>query len=64
MISNAYVAMRGSYVALKSSIGGLVLNSDMSVSAFLKGGEIINIMFVVGGYRDLNTFLQDCRKGE
>ena len=45
-------------MALKSSIGGLVLNCDMSVSAFLQGGAIINVMALVAGYHNVNDFIK------
>ena len=39
--------MQGYYISLKSCLAGLALVSDMTVSCFLRGGELANIVFEV-----------------
>lgn len=53
--------MRGYYMSLRSCMAGLTLNCDMTVTAFLMGGEMINVMFHVAGYRDLKSFVDDAK---
>ena len=50
-LSTAYSARRGYYAGLKTCLAGLVFVSDMAVSCFLNGGEMINVMWHTGGYR-------------
>lgn len=53
--------MRGYYVSLKPCLAGLVLVSDMTVTCFLNGGEMVNLMFQLAGYRTLQEFVTACR---
>lgn len=59
-LSPAYVAMRGFYSGLKSCMAGLVLVSDMAVTGFLASGQMINVMYQIGGYNSFQAFLEDC----
>ena len=43
---NGLKAIQGYYSALKSCAAGLVMVSDLAVSAFLESGEMINLMMV------------------
>lgn len=54
-----YVAMRGYYAGLKSCLAGLVLVCDMSVSCFLTGGEMVNLMWQTGGYNSKEVFVRE-----
>jgi hypothetical protein len=58
-LSKAYTAMRGYYAGLKTCMAGLVFVSDMSVSCFLAGGEMINMMWQAGGYNSFQDMLRD-----
>ena len=58
-LSKAYTAMRGYYAGLKTCMAGLVLVSDMSVSCFLAGGEMINMMWQAGGYSSFQDMLKE-----
>ena len=51
--------MRGYYAGLKTCMAGLVLVTDMSVSAFLSGGNMVELMCNVGGYRSVDDMLRD-----
>jgi hypothetical protein len=55
-----YHAMRGYFAGLKFNMSGLSLVSDMSVSCFLAGGEMVNLMWMVGGFRSLEDFVREC----
>ena len=52
-LSSEYYCIRGYQASLRCSLAGLTLNIDMSVSAFLKGGRIIDLMWQV---HELLTF--------
>ena len=54
--------MRGYYAGLKSCLAGLTLVSDMTVTCFLVGGPIINVMYAAAGYKSANDFLQDTQR--
>jgi hypothetical protein len=58
-LSPAYTAMRGYYAGLKTCMAGLVLVCDMSVSCFLSGGEMINMLWQAAGYRSFNDMMQE-----
>lgn len=51
--------MQGYYAGLKCTVAGLYLVSDMSVSCFLTGGHMVNVMWQVGGYRNLEDMMRD-----
>jgi hypothetical protein len=53
--------MRGYYAALKSCLAGLTLVSDMSVTCFLQGGQMINIMIYAAEFRNKEAFLRECQ---
>lgn len=57
-LAPGYVAMRGYYAGLKICLAGLCLVSDMSVSCFLAGGPMIEIMAQSGGFRDVKDMIQ------
>lgn len=54
-----YVAMRGYYAGLKCCLAGLVLVCDMSVSCFLTGGEMVNLMWQTSGFNSKETFVRE-----
>ena len=58
-LSPAYNAQRGYYAGLKTCMAGLVLVSDMSVSCFLNGGPLIDIMSICAGYRSVAEMYTD-----
>jgi hypothetical protein len=62
-LSPAYSAQCGYYAGLKSCMAGLVLVSDMSVSCFLNGGRLMDIMWSCGGFRDFEDMLNIAKKG-
>ena len=56
-LNAAYVAIRGYYSSLKSCMGGLAMVSDMSVSCFLEGGEMVQMMMTLGEFRYAYVYL-------
>ena len=56
-LNAAYVAIRGYYSSLKSCMGGLAMVSDMSVSCFLEGGEMVQMMMTLGEFRYACVYL-------
>ena len=48
-----YIFKKGYKASLKSCVGGLALMVDMAVTCFLKGGELVKLMALVLGYRDV-----------
>lgn len=58
-LSAAYSAQRGYFVGLKTCMAGLVLVSDMSVSCFLNGGPLVEIMWTCAGYRSKAEMFAD-----
>eukprot|EP01042_Synura_sphagnicola_P000316 gene316-329_t len=61
-LSSAYCARRGYYAALKSCLAGLVLVCDMSVTSFLQGGDLVDLMVLTTRSRDLTHFLHDASR--
>ena len=57
----AYQALKGYYVGLKTCLAGLTLVSDMNVTCFLAAGEMVNLMWQAGGFRDFTSFYGACR---
>ncbi len=57
---NAYACMRGYFLGLKACLGGLFVNCDMSVSCFLAGGSMIDLMGLAGGFRSPEDFIKEC----
>ena len=51
--------MHGYYASLKSCMAGLVLVSDMTVSAFCMGGELVNLMCAAGDYPNVDQMIRD-----
>lgn len=51
--SSAYLGRLGYTASLKCCLSGLLLVSDVSVSCFLKGGNLIELMAAIGGFRDV-----------
>ena len=60
-LSPAYNAQRGYYAGLKTCMAGLVLVSDMSVTCFLAGGPVIDVMWHCMGYRSLEEMLDESK---
>ncbi len=50
----------GYYYSLKAVASGLVLMSEVSVNCFLKGGKLIDLMAVVGGFRSVDEMYRSC----
>ena len=61
--TGVYKALKGYYVGLKTCLAGLVLVSDLNVTCFLACGEMINLMWQAGGFRDFQGFLRACQDG-
>jgi hypothetical protein len=61
-VAPAYVAMRGYTVGLKCCLAGLTLVSDMTVSVFLTGGPLMNVVAEVVGKHSVESFLDDARR--
>jgi len=61
-LGGAYVASRGYFAGLKACLAGLVLVCDMSVTAFLTGGPLIDVMATVANYNQTRQFLEDSRR--
>ena len=59
-LNAAYVAIRGYYSSLKSCMGGLAMVSDMSVSCFLEGGEMVQMMMTLGEFRYAYACIHVC----
>ncbi len=58
-LSPAFIGMLGYYASLKAVMSGLVLVSDISVTCFLTGGNLVDIMCGIGGYRNQQDMLDD-----
>lgn len=52
----SYISMKGYYSSFKSCMAGLVLVSDISVSAFLSGGDLISLMMQCAGATNRDAF--------
>lgn len=61
--TGVYKALKGYYVGLKTCLAGLVLVSDLNVTCFLACGEMINLMWQAGGFRDFQDFHRACQNG-
>ena len=62
-ISPIYTCTRGYYVGLKTCMAGLVLVTDMVVSVFLAGGDMISLMVASGGYQNVTDLCADAARG-
>lgn len=60
-LSPAYNAQRGYYAGLKTCMAGLVLVSDMSVSCFLAGGPMLDVMWHCMGFRSLAEMVEESK---
>lgn len=61
-LGGGYVALRGTYSSIRSCLAGLVLCADMTVSCFLYGGSLIDVMWCAANYRNADAFLKDVRE--
>jgi hypothetical protein len=59
-LSAPYVARLGYNTALKICMSGLCLMSEISVSCFLQGGRLIDVMAAVGNFHDINDMVRSC----
>eukprot|EP01041_Mallomonas_annulata_P003861 gene3861-7706_t len=50
---------RGFHCSLKSCLAGLVLVSDMSVTSFICAGEMVNAMYLAGGFRSVEDMARE-----
>ena len=62
IVAPGYIAIRGYTLGLKSCLAGLTLVSDMTVSVFLSGGPLINIVMDVCGFNNSQRFLDETRR--
>lgn len=61
-INRSYVALRGYYASLKACMAGLVLVCDMSVSCFLSGGPMVEVMCHAGGFNNVRDMTDSARE--
>ncbi len=62
-LQRGIVALQGYYAALKTSCSGLLLVSDLAVTAFLKSGDLISVMSNALEMRR-EGFIEMCRAGK
>ena len=58
-LNDAFKAMLGYYASLKVCKSGLLLVADISVTCFLSGGPLINVMAALGGYRNVQEMVTE-----
>ena len=56
-----HTAKRGYYAGLKTCLAGLVLVCDMSVSCFLSGGPMVNVLWHAGEYRSFEDMVSEAK---
>ena len=61
-VADGYVALRGYTVGLRSCLAGLTLVSDMTVSVFLNGGPVLNVVGQACGFDDIHRFLKEIER--
>lgn len=61
-MDSAYVALTGYSASLKMTLPGLVVISDMSLSVFLASGELVNLMWTIGGFSSLQDMLREAER--
>jgi hypothetical protein len=61
-VAPAYVALRGYTVGLKCCLAGLTLVSDMTVSVFLAGGPLVNVVSQALDFPSFDAFVSDARR--
>jgi hypothetical protein len=61
-LAPGFIAKKGYSAAMKTCLAGLVLVCDMVVSAFLAGGEMIELMRVTGEFRNVDEMMQACNR--
>ena len=61
-LGGGYTALRGTYSSIRSCLAGLVLCADMSVSCFLTGGNLINVMWSCALYNNADAMLKDAKE--
>lgn len=62
-LSNILVGRKGYYASLKICKAGLVMVSDISFTAFLMGGPVINFVAKSGNYRNQDDLAEDAKRG-
>ena len=62
VLGECYTCYRGSHSTLKSCLAGLVFCTDMTVSCFLNGGPLINVMFEAAKYKNAEAMIDDIKK--
>lgn len=60
-LTPAFKAMLGYYSSLKAVKAGLVLVSDISVTSFMTGGSLIEVMAALGGYRSVQDMERESK---
>eukprot|EP01034_Spumella_vulgaris_P023600 gene23599-29836_t len=63
-LSPAFVGLLGYYASLKACVSGLVLVADISVTCFLTGGKLVDIMASLGGYRGVGDMAEDSKSAQ
>lgn len=59
-MSPGFIARLGYYASLKCCMSGLCLMSEISVSCFLKGGNLLNLMAAIGNFRNIEDMARAC----
>lgn len=59
-MSPGFIARLGYYASLKCCMSGLCLMSEISVSCFLQGGNLLNLMVVIGNFRNIDDMVRAC----
>ncbi len=59
----AYIGRLGYYYSLKVCVSGLVLQSEVSVNCFLKGGKLIELMAMIAGTQSVEDLYRQTSAG-
>jgi hypothetical protein len=59
-LSATYIARLGYHASLKCCASGLAMVSDISVSCFLQGGSLLDLMAAIGGFRSIDDMARSC----
>eukprot|EP01039_Chlorochromonas_danica_P003414 gene3414-3741_t len=59
---SVFLGRLGFYASLKCTLSGLAMISEVSVGCFLKGGNLVDVMANVGGYRNIEDMLDESRR--
>lgn len=59
---SVYLGRLGYYASLKCTMSGLTMVSEVSVGCFLKGGNLVEVMANVGGFRNVTDMADESRR--